>query len=156
MEGFDPKQKAKGLGDTIAKFTHATKLDVAADVIAKAMGHEDCGCNKRRKTLNKIIPYATEMPDNPKEKEDDRFIKMYEKQKENEAKYSVLELKSKKSSIEKLLKIEGNYVVIKSFDCILPEGKTTINKGTILNVKKDYPLFKKIPSYYYKGLIKKL
>jgi hypothetical protein len=157
MKGFDPKQKSKGLGDTIAKFTHATKLDVAADVIAKAMGHEDCGCNKRRKTLNEIIPYATEqVSDNPKEVNNDAFLKMYKKQKENEEKYSVLELKAKKSPIEKLYKIEGNYVVVKSFDCTLPEGKTTINKGTILNVNKDYPLFKKIPSYYYKGLIKKL
>ena len=156
MEGFDPKEKSKGLGDTIAKFTHATKLDVVADTIAKAMGAEDCGCNKRRKKLNEIIPYSAGTVANPQEDKDERWEKMYNKQKENEEKHSVLELKSKKPIIEKLYKIEGNYVVTKNFDCILPEGKTTINKGTILTVDKNYPLFKEIPSYYYKGLIKKL
>ena len=32
MEGFDPKEKSQGLGDTIAKITHATGLDVVAIV----------------------------------------------------------------------------------------------------------------------------
>ena len=30
MEGFDPKAPSQGLGDTIAKITHATGLDVVA------------------------------------------------------------------------------------------------------------------------------
>ena len=51
MEGFDPKQQSQGLGDTIAKFTHATGLDVVADKVAKALGAEDCGCNRRRDCL---------------------------------------------------------------------------------------------------------
>ena len=57
MEGFDPKAKSQGLGDTIAKITHATGLDVVADKVAKAMGAEDCGCNRRREILNDLIPY---------------------------------------------------------------------------------------------------
>ena len=58
MEGFDPKQQSQGLGDTIAKFTHATGLDVVADKVAKALGAEDCGCNKRREKLNELVPFA--------------------------------------------------------------------------------------------------
>lgn len=58
MEGFDPKAKSQGLGDTIAKITHATGLDVVADKVAKALGQEDCGCNRRREKLNNLIPYT--------------------------------------------------------------------------------------------------
>jgi len=58
MEGFDPKQQSQGLGDTIAKFTHATGLDVVADKVAKALGAEDCGCNRRREKLNELIPFT--------------------------------------------------------------------------------------------------
>jgi hypothetical protein len=58
MNDFNPKDKSKGLGDTIAKVTHATGLDKIADAVAKAAGAEDCGCNKRRKTLNELFPYT--------------------------------------------------------------------------------------------------
>ena len=58
MNDFNPKDKSKGLGDTIAKVTHATGLDKVADAVAKAAGAEDCGCNKRRKTLNELFPYT--------------------------------------------------------------------------------------------------
>ena len=58
MNNFNPKDKSKGLGDTVAKITNATGLDKVADAVAKAAGAEDCGCNKRRKTLNELFPYA--------------------------------------------------------------------------------------------------
>lgn len=51
--------QSKGLGDTIAKITSATKLDVLAQQIAKAVGAEDCGCAARQQTLNKVFPYKT-------------------------------------------------------------------------------------------------
>ena len=57
MKEFDPKQESEGLGDTIAKFTNATGLDKLADAVAKLAGAEDCGCNRRRKKLNKVVPY---------------------------------------------------------------------------------------------------
>ena len=60
MEGFDPKAPAQGLGDVIAKITHASGRDVVADKVAKAMGQEDCGCNKRREKLNELIPFKQE------------------------------------------------------------------------------------------------
>ena len=62
MEGFDPKAPAQGLGDVIAKFTHATGLDIVADKVAKAMGQEDCGCNQRREKLNELVPFKQEKP----------------------------------------------------------------------------------------------
>lgn len=49
--------KSEGLGDTIAKFTHLTGLDILADKTAKLLGKEDCGCNRRREKLNKVVPY---------------------------------------------------------------------------------------------------
>ena len=62
MEGFDPKAPSQGLGDTIAKITHATGLDVVADKVAKAMGKEDCGCNRRREKLNQLVSYNNPKP----------------------------------------------------------------------------------------------
>ena len=123
MNDFNPKEKSKGFGDTIAKVTHATGLDKAADAIAKGMGKDDCGCNKRRQTLNEILPY-----------------------KDNSV-----------TNTEELKTIDGNYEVLQEIHCTLPEvGKTTINKGTILTVNKNHPLYKDIPFYYKKNIIKKL
>ena len=123
MNDFNPKEKSKGFGDTIAKVTHATGLDKAADAIAKAMGKDDCGCNKRRKTLNEILPYKQES--NP--------------------------------NIKELKEINGNYEVLQEIHCTLPKiGKTILYKGTILTVNKNHPLYKDIPFYFKKNIIKKL
>lgn len=54
---LNENQESKGLGDTIAKVTHAVGLDKVAEAVAKAVGKEDCGCNKRREKLNDIFPY---------------------------------------------------------------------------------------------------
>jgi len=51
------KLESKGLGDTIAKVTHAVGLDKVAESVAHAVGKEDCGCNKRRQKLNDLFPY---------------------------------------------------------------------------------------------------
>ena len=53
-------KKSKGLGDTIKKFTSATKIDKLAKKIAKAVGKDDCGCDERQEKLNKMLPYKTE------------------------------------------------------------------------------------------------
>lgn len=50
-------QESKGLGDTIAKITNAVGLDKVAESVAKAVGKEDCGCNKRKNKLNDLFPY---------------------------------------------------------------------------------------------------
>ena len=51
------EEESKGLGDTIAKVTHAVGLDKVAESVAKAVGKEDSGCNKRREMLNDLFPY---------------------------------------------------------------------------------------------------
>lgn len=48
--------KSKGLGDSIEKFTKATGIKKAVNAVAKATD-SDCGCNKRRDTLNRVFPY---------------------------------------------------------------------------------------------------
>ena len=47
----------KGLGDTIARVTHATGLDRLAQKIAEARGKSDCGCKRRQEYINQLIPY---------------------------------------------------------------------------------------------------
>ena len=49
-------KKSKGLGDTIAKITKATGIKKVVDTVTKKTG-KDCGCNKRKQTLNKVFPY---------------------------------------------------------------------------------------------------
>jgi hypothetical protein len=56
---FNPDAPSQGFGDTIAKITHAVGLDKVAENVAKALGQEDCGCNKRREALNRMMPYTT-------------------------------------------------------------------------------------------------
>jgi hypothetical protein len=50
------ENKSKGLGDTIEKITKATGIKKVVDTVSKATG-KDCGCDKRRDTLNRIFPY---------------------------------------------------------------------------------------------------
>ncbi len=49
--------KSKGLGDDIEKFTRLTGIKTLAEMAAKSIGYEDCGCNKRQAWLNKQFPY---------------------------------------------------------------------------------------------------
>jgi len=50
------KNKSKGLGDTIAKFTKTTGIKKVVDTVAKTV-KKDCGCGKRQDTLNRLFPY---------------------------------------------------------------------------------------------------
>lgn len=50
-------KKSKGLGDTIEKFTTKTGIRKVVKVVTNKAGIEDCGCDKRRDTLNRIFPY---------------------------------------------------------------------------------------------------
>ena len=49
-------KKSKGLGDSIEKFTKATGIKKVVKTINKVTG-KDCGCNKRKETLNRLFPY---------------------------------------------------------------------------------------------------
>jgi|688.fasta_scaffold893966_2 hypothetical protein len=57
MDNFNPSDKSKGVGDTIAKVTHFFGLDKVADAVAKMAGAEGCGCDERRQLLNDLFPY---------------------------------------------------------------------------------------------------
>ena len=128
MKDFNPKEKSKGLGDTIAKITNATGLDKVADVVAKAAGAKDCGCNKRRKTLNEIFPYVKKTT-----------------------------LKQPHINTEPLLILHGKYEVLQEINCTLPGiGQTVLNIGTILIVDNLHPLYSDIPHYYKNNIIKKI
>ena len=47
------EEKSSGVGDTVEKITKATGIDK----LAKWALGEDCGCDKRKETLNHIFPY---------------------------------------------------------------------------------------------------
>ena len=49
-------RKAKGLGDTIEQITEATGIKKLVEFIAG----DDCGCNERKETLNKLFPYGAQ------------------------------------------------------------------------------------------------
>ncbi len=51
------EEKSKGLGDSIEKITKATGIKNIVEAINNARGVKDCGCDKRKKRLNKLFPY---------------------------------------------------------------------------------------------------
>ena len=53
------KNKSKGLGDSIEKFTKATGIKSIVNAVNKLRGKKDCGCSKRRDKLNEKFPYNT-------------------------------------------------------------------------------------------------
>jgi len=129
MEEFHPKEPSKGLGDTIAKFTHATGLDKLAESLAEAVGAEDCGCKGRQKYLNEIFPYTKEgSPEEPPH-----------------------------VNTEPLDEAIGDYLVLQEINVTLPDvGAFTFSKGTELPITKEHPLYNDVPFYYEKNIIKKL
>ena len=48
--------KSNGLGDSIEKIAEATGIKKVVNAVSKATG-KDCGCNKRKQTLNTMFPY---------------------------------------------------------------------------------------------------
>tara|TARA_R110002020_G_scaffold241365_3_gene454507 strand:- start:1281 stop:1439 length:159 start_codon:yes stop_codon:yes gene_type:complete len=48
--------KSRGLGDTIEKITKVTGIKKVVEGVSRATG-KDCGCNKRKDTLNRVFPY---------------------------------------------------------------------------------------------------
>ena len=49
-------KKSRGLGDSIEKVTKATGIKKVVDKVSKMTG-KDCGCGKRKDTLNRLFPY---------------------------------------------------------------------------------------------------
>ena len=53
-----PIKNPKGLGDTIENFTTITGIKTLDQLTTGLVGKKkDCGCNKRKKALNKAFPY---------------------------------------------------------------------------------------------------
>jgi len=130
MEKFDPKAPSKGLGDTIAKLTHAVGLDKLAEILAQAAGAEDCGCNERRHIVNDWYPYTTEGSSPPPPPH---------------------------INTQPLDENVGNYLVLQEINITLPEiGPFTFTKGTELPITKEHPLYNDVPFYYKENIIKKL
>jgi len=50
--------KSQGLGDTVARITKFLYINRLAEKIAHMLGYEDCGCTRRKTTLNKLFPYT--------------------------------------------------------------------------------------------------
>ena len=149
MEGFNPKKESEGFGDTIAKFTHATGIDKVADSLAKAIGQEDCGCNKRRKVLNKLIPYNQR-----DEIIKDNKVTSFKGSGTLTATPKSLTKEELRKNYQPLDKLEGSYIVNESFN--LEQENVKFKKGEILNIDKNHPLYMYVPGYYYNHIIKKI
>ncbi len=53
---WDVTMKSRGLGDTVAKFTHATGIAAVAHAFTAVTG-VDCGCGKRQEALNQAVAF---------------------------------------------------------------------------------------------------
>jgi len=49
-------REMQGAGDLVEAITAATGIKAATEAVAKATG-KDCGCQRRRDKLNKLIPF---------------------------------------------------------------------------------------------------
>ncbi len=49
-------KSGRGLGDAVADLAHLTGMDKLAQAYERLTG-KDCGCEQRRETLNKILPF---------------------------------------------------------------------------------------------------
>ena len=48
--------KSRGLGDSIARFTKATGIKKAVDIVSEGL-NIPCGCDARQEALNNLVPY---------------------------------------------------------------------------------------------------
>lgn len=56
QEDWSPDMPSRGLGDVVAKITHATGIDR----IVKAATGGGCGCKARQAALNAAVPFKTQ------------------------------------------------------------------------------------------------
>ena len=54
---MEESNKSRGLGDSIEKFTRKSGLKTVMGLAGYSDEKKDCGCNKRKKLLNKHFPY---------------------------------------------------------------------------------------------------
>lgn len=121
MESFDPNEPSKGLGDTIAKITHALGIDKLAQGVANLLGEEDCGCGRRREVLNNIMPYSTSTTQ------------------------TVVEDQVKE--VEELVRDPVTCRVTVDFRTGSPSGIVEYKVGEVLYVDKNHPLYNSLDTY---------
>lgn len=51
-------EKSTGVGDTIEKITKKTGIKKVIKVVTEAVGIDNCGCDDRRDSLNRLFPYS--------------------------------------------------------------------------------------------------
>jgi hypothetical protein len=51
------EKQSEGLGDTVEKITEATGVKKAVETVLKKFGYDDCGCDARKKKLNKMFRF---------------------------------------------------------------------------------------------------
>jgi hypothetical protein len=56
LSKYQKVRASRGFGDTVEKFTKATGIKKVVDYVAEKT-NKDCGCNKRKDTLNRMFPY---------------------------------------------------------------------------------------------------
>ena len=127
IENFDPTQPSRGLGDTIAKFTHATGIAKAVEVVTEALGIEDCGCGGRQEWANGFIPYNVESNSPP----------LYDPQNNTPAE-------------------SGVYEVIHEIHATKNETKYDFFPGDKILMNEDHLLYLDWPFYLLIGAVKKI
>jgi len=50
--------RSTGLGDTIEKITKKTGIKKVIKVVTQAAGIDNCGCEDRKESLNRLFPYS--------------------------------------------------------------------------------------------------
>ena len=58
-EEWDVSKPSRGLGDVVAKITHATGIAQAAEYLfpTTTASPDGCGCKKRQQKLNEALPF---------------------------------------------------------------------------------------------------
>ena len=127
MKDFDPKAPSRGLGDTIAKFTHATGIAKAVEVVTEALGIEDCGCGARQEWANGFVPYNVEANSPP----------LYDPQNATPAE-------------------EGIYEIMHEIHSTKGEVKFDLFPGEKVLMSEDHLLYSDWPFYLLIGAVKKI
>jgi len=127
IENFDPNAPSRGLGDTIAKFTHATGIAKAVEVVTEALGIEDCGCGRRQEWVNNLVPYNIQP----------NHIVHYDPN-------NIVEIE------------EGIYEIIYEIHATKEDNKFDYKVGEKVLINKNHLLYSDWPYYMIIGAVKKI
>jgi len=127
IENFDPNAPSRGLGDTIAKFTHATGIAKAVEVVTEALGIEDCGCGGRQEWVNNLVPYDIQP----------NHIVHYDPN-------NIVEVE------------EGIYEIIYEIHATKKDNKFDYKVGEKVLINKNHLLYSDWPYYMMIGAVKKI